>query len=122
MKRTPLKRRTPVKKRNNKRHKAEFARTYGSKERCDFISRLPCAACGVVGYSENAHLLGNGGMGRKAGYETIGPLCGGTPARPFLGCHALYDEKRHQFDWLFPNFDPVQVADETEGLWLRRDQ
>ena len=73
MKRTPLTRRTPVKKRNAKRKASEWARAYGSKERVAWVARQPCAICGYC-VCENAHTT-TGGMGRKADADHIVPLC-----------------------------------------------
>ena len=68
---------------NRKRKAREFVRTYHSKERCAFISSLPCCACGGSG-SENAHTKDSeAGMGRKGSYKSIVALCGGG----FSGCH-----------------------------------
>ena len=112
-----------------KRKAKEFARCYHSVERVEFVKSLPCSACGVVGYSQNAHVLGNDGMGRKKGYETIAPLCGprphrlavGRPLAPgivaFMGCHRLYDEYHWDLEAEFRDFDPVRAAAETEKLW-----
>jgi len=79
-----------------KRGANEFQRVYGSKERVEWVQSLPCLACGK-GPSENAHTE-NGGMGRKAGYATIVPLC---PEH-----HAAFD--LHQF--------PFNVQQFREGL------
>lgn len=56
-----------------KRSAAEFARIYGSRDRVERIKRLPCHVCGLYP-SENAHTE-NGGMGRKAGWQTIVNIC-----------------------------------------------
>lgn len=73
MKRTPLTRRTPVKKRNAKRKASEWARAYGSKERVEWIKRQPCAVCGYP-VSDNVHTR-TGGVSRKSDAEHIAPLC-----------------------------------------------
>lgn len=105
-----------------KRKPSEFKRIYGSKQRVLFVKTLPCAACGVVGYSENAHVLGTGGLSRKAAYETIAPLCGPyLSSSPILGiiegCHQYYDEDRGGFDELFITFDPAKAAADCEARW-----
>src|SRR5262245_56204301 len=64
-----MRRRTPIKKRNPKRRQSEFVRCYGSKERVAAIRALSCYGC-FKEPAENAHIE-NGGMGRKAGWETI---------------------------------------------------
>ena len=51
----------------------EFARIYGSKARVRWVKAQPCVSCGE-GPCQNAHTK-NGGMGRKADYDTIVPLC-----------------------------------------------
>ncbi len=111
--RTPMKKKKPSAK--------ETTRSMGTKARREFVASLPCAACGVVGYSQNAHLLGNGGKGRKKHHTTIGPLCGPRPNRysdtTYLGHHALYDKYRIEFDFDFPHFYAEAVAAETEELW-----
>lgn len=89
MKRTPLKRKPPVRKtiaervaiaRKRRRSKrkprpaSEFRRIYGSRERVKRIKALPCHVCGLYGSTENAHTE-NGGTGRKADWDTIVNLC-----------------------------------------------
>lgn len=64
-------RRSPI--RRKKRTASAFARIYGSRERVEWVKSLPCVVCSY-GPSENAHTE-NGGMGRKADYTTIVPLC-----------------------------------------------
>lgn len=80
-----LKPRVPVKKRNGKRHAAEWRRAYGSPERVKWITTVPCLMCGSLP-SQNAHLE-SGGMGRKADAESIIPLC--------ERCHVF----QHQHGW-----------------------
>lgn len=55
------------------RKPSEFARIYGSKARVEWVKDQPCVVCGFVP-SENAHIV-TGGMGRKADFDTIIPLC-----------------------------------------------
>lgn len=59
--------------RNPQRRQKNFARAYHSSERVQWVQRLPCSLCGR-GPSENAHTE-TGGMGRKADYTSIVPLC-----------------------------------------------
>lgn len=100
----------------NPEHQAKsFARQYGSLDRVRWVKTLPCAACCVEGWSENAHLLGNDGARRRGPYDTIGPLCGNRFTT--VGCHTLYDEHEEQFDAMYPTFDPVAVAAQTEVGW-----
>lgn len=117
---SPPKRSSRVKNVNRRRKAKEFARAYGSKERVTWVKARPCEACNVIGYSGNAHLLGNGGAGRKGRHTTIGALCGPRPAaHDFVwpGCHSLYDEHRSSFNQIFPDFDPELVAGETCLAW-----
>lgn len=74
----------------------------------------PCAACGRLWHSENAHVVkGNKGMGYKADAKYIAPLCGSVG----VGCHRLFDLYRADFDKLFPDFDPVVEAAKLENAW-----
>lgn len=97
----------------------ETTRSMGTPARRKFVRSLPCAACGIERYSQNAHLLGNGGTGRKEDHTTIGPLCAPHPhVGPFSeGCHNAYDEHRWLFDARFPDFNPEAVAAKTEADW-----
>lgn len=118
----PIARKTAMKKRNPQKAPGRFARQFGSKARVLFVKSLPCAACGVVGYSENAHLLGNDGMSRRGPYTSIGPLCGPHYGMSQIGievmlngCHASFDETRMRFNQLYPQFDAERVAAETDA-------
>jgi hypothetical protein len=78
VKRTPLKRtkRLTAKRKpkaNKGRTAIEFQRIYGSKRRVEFVKNLPCIICAKKP-CENAHTT-SGGMGRKADYTSIVPLC-----------------------------------------------
>ena len=71
MKRSPMKR---GRMRAWKGHSDEERdRVYGPEERRAWVTTLPCIACGARP-SQNAHSV-SGGMGRKADYTTIVPLC-----------------------------------------------
>lgn len=131
MKRTPLKRKTPLRARgsslsgprkstlrrsrvrtaNPKRKRSEWKRAYHSAERVAFVKALPCVACGFDGFPlrENAHTV-NGGAGRKGDYVTIIPLC--------KSCHT----KQHRKGWsaLFganPSLQIVLHCQATELAW-----
>ena len=121
--RTPIARGKRPNRSNTKRKAAEFARCYHSVERVEFVKRLPCAACGVVGYSQNAHVGKDGkGAGRKAHYTMIAPLCGPRSipqldGRLFVweGCHSLFDAH------CLPAFTPEKAqlaADRTHAQWM----
>lgn len=68
-----LRPKTPMRKVNTARKAKEWQRAYGSPERCDFVNWYGCVVCGYTP-CENAHLE-NDGMGRKANYDLIVPLC-----------------------------------------------
>lgn len=112
--------------RKKPRKPGETLRIYGPPARRKWMKTLPCSACGVVGYSEGAHVLGNGGMSRKADADTQAPLCHTMPVPyPALsmsfavgGCHILYDEHRSIFDAEFPNYDPEIAARTTNEAWV----
>lgn len=65
-----------------------FRRKYGSVGRAKAIAAEPCARCKVRGRSVNAHCPEKGdpskGVGRKASWQTVVPLCD--------ACHRLRDE------------------------------
>ena len=107
--------RTPVKRVNVKRKAKEFARCYGSVDRVEFVKSLRCSACGRVGRSENAHVLGNGGAGRKGHFTTIAPLCGSAFAS--LGCHQMFDEYSDTFEEMYPLFSAEAEAARTQAYW-----
>lgn len=114
MKRTPLKRKAKLKAKAKpkakKRTVSDFARVYGSKARVEFVKGLPCVACNS-GPCDNAHIK-SGGMGRKADYTDIVPLC--------HNCHLL----QHQRGWkaLGLNMSRLQYfAFLTQWKWAERD-
>ncbi len=118
--RTPLKRkrrmkRGKVKPVNKARRLKEFVRCYGSAERVEWVRLRECMACGVEGFSENAHVLGNDGMGRKGDCKTIAPLCGTRFMT--LGCHPMLDTDPTKFRERFPAFNAKRAARETQKAW-----
>jgi len=118
--RSPLSRRSPLPRVNRARKQTEFQRTYGSRARVKFVKSLPCSACGVRGLSENAHVCGPAGLGRKGAATTIAPLCGmyfGL-AGASIGCHRLFDEYPAAFATRFPRFERVKAAADTAARWL----
>ena len=81
MKRVPIKRRsaphrtTAIRTQNRKRKASEFARCYHSRERVAWVKGLSCSVLGCKrGPIENAHSESEG-MGYKASYTRILPLC-----------------------------------------------
>jgi hypothetical protein len=111
-------RRKKLKAVNPARRAKEFARTYGSKERCQWIAEQPCAWCVLRGLvrisrpSDNAHSEGGGGMGRKADYTTVLPMC--------RRHHEQYDQHRAPFDRPIPRAAIKILAERTEAAWQER--
>lgn len=122
----PFSKRSQIRKKPRK--PSEFKRIYGSKQRVEWVKSLPCSACGVVGYSENAHVApaSEKGTGYKADAEWIAPLCGtfldygvgGWLQSLNIGCHKMYDEHRDDFDEEFPDFNPEEAARTTNEAWM----
>jgi len=109
-----------LRKRNHERAAADFKREYGSIARTKWVRLQPCAACGAWGYSQNAHVLGNDGAGRKGHFTTITPLCGVRPDEQgsvYEGCHSLFDTKQDEFRARFPTFSPKRACRETQRQW-----
>jgi hypothetical protein len=110
----PIARGGKPKARNPKRRASEFARTYHSRERVEFVKAQPCI---VSGYSpcDNAHIEGDG-AGRKAHYTKIVPLL-----RKY---HRELHQSRAAFEKRY-DVDLDALAAITELAWqafLRGDQ
>ncbi|THJ36186.1 hypothetical protein E8K88_02670 [Lampropedia aestuarii] len=56
------------------------------------VAALPCAFCGVHGYSQHAHENDGKGMGLKVDDRRAMPLCCTRPG--IEGCHAAFDQYR----------------------------
>ena len=56
------------------------------------VADLPCIWCGIMGYSQCAHLNRGKGMGLKTDDRTGFPLCCSRPG--IEGCHVAYDNYR----------------------------
>ena len=69
-----LHRKRQIKRRNARRRAKEFTRAYGSVERVRRVQAMPCCVCGGLP-SENAHIPGGSGAGRKGDARWIIPLC-----------------------------------------------
>jgi hypothetical protein len=119
VKRTPLKRKTRLtgtrkpkaRKRIAPKNRSaiEFQRIYGSKRRVEFVKRMGCCVCGKTP-CENAHIK-SGGMGRKADYREIIPLCS--------ACH----HKQHSQGWKALGMDQQLLqglAYMTQVAWATR--
>jgi hypothetical protein len=114
-------RRTRMKKKPRK--PSETLRIYGPAARRRFVVGLPCAACGIEGFTEQAHCAPSSekGTGYKAGYRWIVPLCGPRDDVRgwYPGCHRLlHDWGQETFRRHFPWFNPEGAAVATESAWL----
>jgi hypothetical protein len=54
------------------------------------VAALPCAACGIEGRSQCAHVNSDKGKGVKASDTDSMPLCADGPGR--VGCHSRFDK------------------------------
>lgn len=69
--------------------KAEIVRSEPYRR---LVASLPCAHCGIVGYSQHAHVNEGKGMGLKADDRAGMPLCCARPGEE--GCHSAFDQYR----------------------------
>jgi len=84
------------------------------------VASLPCAICGVYGYSQAAHANTGKGMGMKACDMTCFPACGPRPG--FQGCHTALDQGALFLKAVRRELEPVWAADtrrkvQALGLW-----
>jgi hypothetical protein len=84
------------------------------------VASLPCAICGVPGYSQAAHANQGKGMGMKACDLTCFPACGPRPG--FQGCHAALDQGALFLKAVRRELEPVWAADTRRkvqelGMW-----
>lgn len=91
MKRTQLKRKTPLRKVNPKRRAKRKAEQFAAQ--AELCRRLPCAACGRPGPSDPAHVVSTGAGGKDRG--NVIPLCKSDPGARYEGCH----QAQHQRGW-----------------------
>lgn len=54
-----------------------------------WVASLPCAGCGVDGYSQAAHPNNGKGLGSKTSDLLCFPLCSTRPGH--MGCHYMHD-------------------------------
>ena len=89
------------------------------------VASLPCAICGVPGYSQAAHANQGKGMGMKACDMTCFPLCTVHPVadgRLVQGCHERFDHGALFSKLVRRELEPVWIADTQRkiysmGLW-----
>lgn len=86
-----------------------------------WVASLPCAHCGIEGYSQAAHGDAGKGMGIKSSDDTCYPACGPRPSLFGIdpGCHWLIGTsgniKREDRRML-----EQQYAEETRARWAQR--
>ena len=102
--------RSPIRKHSRK--PSETRRIYGPPARRAWVKSLPCIVCGHVP-SENAHTE-NGGMGRKADYDTIAPMC--------RTHHRAFDEHRDPFETEAMREWAQLRARMTDDAWRQRGE
>lgn len=73
------------------------------------VATLPCAICGVYGYSQAAHANTGKGMGLKACDLTCFPACGPRPGEQ--GCHAALDQGALFLKAVRRTLEPAWAAD-----------
>lgn len=91
MKRTQLKRKTPLRPVNPERRAKRKAKQFGPQ--ANLCRRLPCAACGRLGPSDPAHVISRGAGGGDRG--NVIPLCKNDLKTLHEGCH----QAQHQRGW-----------------------
>lgn len=109
--RTPLSRGTPLKKRNEKRAREAFRRTFGPPGFSDFVRNLPCVLCG------DRPSVPHHDPTRKSGgtWVDVSPVC--------RTCH---NEIRHGLNggvkrfWREVGMDYAESNRRTQSLWLAR--
>ena len=92
------------------------------------VASLPCAICGVPGYSQCAHSNSGKGAGIKASDLDSFPLCTvhpGADGRLVQGCHENFDQGALFTKAARRELEPVWAADtrrrvKAMGLWPAR--
>ena len=84
------------------------------------VASLPCAICGMPGYSQAAHGSEGKGMGIKACDLTLFPACCDRPG--VRGCHSQLDQGAMFTKAVRRELEPVWAADTQRrilamGLW-----
>jgi hypothetical protein len=80
----------------------------------EFIASLPCAACGIEGHSQAAHLRARllPGMAAKSHDRHTTPLCCARPGQE--GCHGRQGRWGEEPFWADLGIDPWALS---EALW-----
>lgn len=87
---------TGVPRVNRARKAKRFEIDFGGKDYVSWITSLACDCCGVVGFSDPAHLTSRGAGGHAS---DLAPLCRTRPSFRYagnliIGCHWKYDTRR----------------------------
>ena len=116
MRKTRLKRKTPLRKVNKKRKAERFRKTFGPAGYADFVRSLPCIACGMRGGRIAVHHDPTRGAGGR--WVDTSPLCKSTDYGE--GCH----ERRHRLGvetfWREVGMTFGDAARLTQSKWLAR--
>ncbi|MHA3905167.1 hypothetical protein ACTPOE_16805 [Castellaniella sp. WN] len=94
-------------------------RSFRSVEHRRAVASLPCARCGVVGFSQAAHANAGKGLGLKTSDALTFPLCCSRPG--VVGCHVLHDQggiytrqERARVEW--------ESVDATRATLIRQNK
>lgn len=94
-------------------------RSFRSVEHRLAVVSLPCARCGIVGFSQAAHANAGKGLGMKTSDALTFPLCCSRPG--VVGCHVLHDQggiytrqERARVEW--------ESVDSTRSLLIRQNK
>lgn len=98
--------------------KRAFEDAFGSVERVEWVNAMPCAICGVTGWTQNMHTKSRGAGGKAC---DVVPGCGSRVERGvgIEGCHAIYDTH----PWDLPEGTVAKVralAKELDRQWNER--
>ena len=106
MRRSPLRRKKPLARRNDERLAARRALAFG--EQAELCRQMPCCACGAPPPSDPAHVPSRGAGGRD---EDTVPLC--------RDCHG---EQHMRGEWTFQRVELVSFADVKRVMRLPVDE
>lgn len=108
----PPKAKKRPKARNVERQKRNFAFSYHSKERVEWVKTLPCCVASSVcgGEVDNAHTESGKSMGKKGPYQSIAPLC--------RWHHRRYDLRYGPFELTEKRTAISRAAANTQQAWL----
>lgn len=101
------------------RHFRRPERSFRSVEHRQAVASLPCARCGIVGFSQAAHANAGKGLGLKTSDALTFPLCCSRPG--VVGCHVLHDQggiytrqERARVEW--------ESVDATRATLIRQNK